>query len=67
MQYVKRNLDPESANYITSIVALGHIAKLCPEEFATDMKSIVSRIIVKDLLMQDRVRHQQYTLGRVHC
>ncbi|XP_071087825.1 sister chromatid cohesion protein PDS5 homolog B-like [Haliotis cracherodii] len=53
-EYVKRNLDPESANYITSIVALGHIAKLCPEEFATDMKSIVSRIIVKDLLMQDR-------------
>ena len=54
-QYVKNNLKPESANYITSIVALGHISNMCPEEFAQSMKSIVSQDVVKDLLMQDRV------------
>ena len=54
-QYVKKSLTPESANFITSIVALGHIAKLCPTEFAADIKAIVSKTIVKDLLMMDRV------------
>jgi len=48
-------LNPESANYITSIVALGHIAMYCPQEFANEMKTIVSKVIVKDLLMQDSV------------
>lgn len=53
-EYVKNNLKPESANYITSIVALGHISNMCSDEFAQSMKTIVSKDIVKDLLMQDR-------------
>ncbi|KAK3099941.1 hypothetical protein FSP39_012194 [Pinctada imbricata] len=53
-EHIKKSLTPESANYITSIVALGHIAKLCPTDFAADIKTIISKIIVKDLLMQDR-------------
>ncbi|KAH3839436.1 hypothetical protein DPMN_112867, partial [Dreissena polymorpha] len=53
-EHVKNNLKPESANYITSIVALGHIANMCPEEFSQSMKTIVSKDIVKDLLMEDR-------------
>ncbi|XP_062616219.1 sister chromatid cohesion protein PDS5 homolog B-like [Saccostrea cucullata] len=53
-EYVKKSLNPESANFITSIVALGHIAKLCPVDFAADIKAIVSKTIVKDLLMMDR-------------
>ncbi|XP_060604086.1 LOW QUALITY PROTEIN: sister chromatid cohesion protein PDS5 homolog B-like, partial [Ruditapes philippinarum] len=53
-EYVKNNLKPESANYITSIVALGHISSMCPEDFSQSMKTIVSKDIVKDLLMQDR-------------
>ncbi|XP_041360337.1 sister chromatid cohesion protein PDS5 homolog A-B-like isoform X3 [Gigantopelta aegis] len=53
-EHVKKNLDIESANYITSIVAMGHIAMLCPDKFSAEMKSIVSKVIVKDLLMQDR-------------
>lgn len=53
-EYVKKSLTPESANFITSIVALGHIAKMCPTEFAADVKAIVSKTIVKDLLMMDR-------------
>jgi len=55
LQFVKNNLKPESANYITSIVALGHISNMCPEEFSQAMKTIVSKDIVKDLLMEDRV------------
>ncbi|KAL5012757.1 hypothetical protein ScPMuIL_011308 [Solemya velum] len=53
-EHVKKTLNPDSANFITSIVALGHIAQICPQEFASDMKNIVSKMIVKDLLMQDR-------------
>ncbi|CAC5359753.1 PDS5 [Mytilus coruscus] len=52
-EHYKKSLNPESANFITAIVGLGHIAKLCPEEFAPDIKTIVSKVIVKDLLMQD--------------
>ena len=48
-------MNPDSANFITAIVGLGHIAKFCPEEFAPDIKTIVSKVIVKDLLMQDHV------------
>ncbi|XP_064607690.1 sister chromatid cohesion protein PDS5 homolog B-like [Liolophura sinensis] len=53
-EHIKKSLNPDSANYLTSIVALGHIAQLCPQEFASDIKSIVSKVIVKELLMQDR-------------
>ena len=59
LQHVKKNLDIESANYITSIVAMGHIAMLCPDKFSVEMKSIVSKVIVKDLLMQDRVGNRE--------
>ena len=54
-QHVQKCLNPESANYITSIVALGHLAYLCPDAFATDMKNLVTKVVVKDLLMVDRV------------
>ncbi|XP_069130479.1 sister chromatid cohesion protein PDS5 homolog A-like [Argopecten irradians] len=52
-EHLKKSLNPESANYLTSIVALGHIALYCPEEFSAEMKNIVSKVIVKELLMQD--------------
>ena len=54
-QHVKTNIHPDSANFITSIVALGHISMLCPLEFGNSMKAIVSKNVVKDLLMVDRV------------
>lgn len=41
---------------ITPLVSLGHIAMLAPDQFASPMKSIVANFIVKDLLMNDRVR-----------
>lgn len=55
LQHVKKALNPESANYLTAIVAMGHIAEICPGEFSSEMKNVVSKLIVKDLLMQDRV------------
>ncbi|KAJ8298337.1 hypothetical protein KUTeg_024868 [Tegillarca granosa] len=54
LTHLKKSLNPDSANYITAIVALGHISYLCPEEFSAEMKTIVSKTIVKDLLMQDK-------------
>ena len=41
---------------ITPLVSLGHISMLAPDQFASPMKSIVANFIVKDLLMNDRVR-----------
>lgn len=41
---------------ITPLVSLGHISMLAPDQFASPMKSVVANFIVKDLLMNDRVR-----------
>uniref|UniRef100_A0A2C9KAK3 Sister chromatid cohesion protein PDS5 homolog B n=1 Tax=Biomphalaria glabrata TaxID=6526 RepID=A0A2C9KAK3_BIOGL len=49
-------LNPDNANYLTAIVSLGHIAQLFPKLFPSEIKSIVSKVIVKDLLMKDRTQ-----------
>lgn len=55
LDMVKVNLDPSKGEaYLTAIVALGHIAFHLPEQFPVQMKNLVSRKIVKELLMQDR-------------
>ena len=55
LEMVKANLDPELGDtYLTAIVALGHIAFNLPEKFPIQIKNLVSRKIVKELLMQDR-------------
>lgn len=54
--HLKKNMDLDSPNFLTSLVAIGHMTQLCPSEFAPAVKNIVSRFIVKELLMQDRVR-----------
>lgn len=41
---------------ITPLTTLGHLAQLAPEQFAAPLKSLVANFIVKDLLMNDRVR-----------
>ncbi|BFZ14836.1 hypothetical protein BsWGS_17875 [Bradybaena similaris] len=53
---IQTALNPENANYLTAIVSLGHIAQLFPRLFAPEIKAIVSKIIVKDLLMKDRTQ-----------
>ena len=48
-------MDLESTYFIPSMVAIGHMAQLCPGEFASPVRQIVTKFIVKELLMQDRV------------
>lgn len=52
---MKTNLDPAKGEaYLTAIVALGHIAIHLPDQFPVHVKNLVSRKIVKELLMKDR-------------
>lgn len=55
---IQSALDPENANYLTAIVSLGHIAQLFPDLFPNEIKSIVSKYIVKELLMKDRTQRE---------
>lgn len=47
------NLQTSSEHYRTAIVSFGHIAYNLPERFNIPLKNIVSRKIVKDLLIGD--------------
>lgn len=49
----KTSLNPEHAHYRTAIVALGHVAYNLPEKYQVQIKNIISRKIVKDLLVKD--------------
>lgn len=53
---IQNALNPDNANYLTAIVSLGHIAQLFPKLYPAEIKSIVSKVIVKDLLMKDRTQ-----------
>ena len=55
LQHLKKNMDLDSTYFIPSMVAIGHMAQLCPGEFASPVRTIVTKFIVKELLMQDRV------------
>lgn len=46
-------LTPENNDYRTAIVCLGHIAYNLPERFNVQLKNIVSRKIVKELLIKE--------------
>lgn len=48
-----QNLQSTSEHYRTAIVSFGHIAYNLPERFNIPLKNIVSRKIVKDLLIGD--------------
>lgn len=48
-------MDPEHPNFLTSLVAMGHLSEMCPDMFSSTVKGVISRFIVKDLLMEDRV------------
>lgn len=43
LESVKENLVPESPNYRTAIVTLGHIAFTFPDKYKVPIKNIVSR------------------------
>ena len=40
-------------HYLTAIVALGHLSFHLPEKFPVQIKNLVSRKIVKELVMKD--------------
>lgn len=52
---IKEQLEPSSEHYRTAIVALGHIAYNLPDKNPVQIKNIVSRKIVKELLVKDYV------------
>ncbi|XP_059079430.1 sister chromatid cohesion protein PDS5 homolog B-B-like isoform X2 [Tigriopus californicus] len=55
LEIIKTNLDPAKGDqYRTAIVALGHVAFHLPDKFPIQIKNLVSRKIVKELLIQDR-------------
>lgn len=43
-----------SPHFRTALVTLGHIAYHCPESFAVAIKGVVTKIVVQQLLMQDK-------------
>lgn len=49
----KTSLHPDHDNYRTAIVALGHIAYNLPDKYQVQIKNLISRKIVKDLLVKD--------------
>uniref|UniRef100_A0A0K2UC00 Sister chromatid cohesion protein PDS5 homolog BAlike [Bombus terrestris] n=1 Tax=Lepeophtheirus salmonis TaxID=72036 RepID=A0A0K2UC00_LEPSM len=54
LEIIKENLKPEKGlSYRTAIVALGHIAFHLPQLYPIQIKNLVSREIVKKLLMKD--------------
>ncbi|KAJ6650026.1 Sister chromatid cohesion protein PDS5 like B-B [Pseudolycoriella hygida] len=53
VESLKTTLNPEHPNYRTGIVALGHIAYNLPDKFQVQIKNLISRKIVKDLLVKD--------------
>ncbi|XP_052872829.1 sister chromatid cohesion protein PDS5 homolog B-B isoform X1 [Anopheles cruzii] len=53
VESLKVTLHPQSEHYRTAIVTLGHIAYNLPEKFHVHIKNIISRKIVKELLVKE--------------
>ncbi|XP_014241753.1 sister chromatid cohesion protein PDS5 homolog B-B isoform X2 [Cimex lectularius] len=64
---VKANLVPESGNYLTAIVALGHIAQNLPDKFPVHIKVVISRKIVKELLVKSSETETTVPLDACWC
>ncbi|CAN7975235.1 unnamed protein product, partial [Ixodes persulcatus] len=54
IDHLKQHFTLESQYFRTALVSMGHISLLCPDLFGGQIKSIVSKVVVKDLLMMDR-------------
>ncbi|XP_023710496.1 sister chromatid cohesion protein PDS5 homolog B isoform X1 [Cryptotermes secundus] len=53
LERIKENLNPSSQHFRTAIVALGHIAYNLPDKYPVHIKNIVSRKVVKELLVKE--------------
>ncbi|XP_014279866.1 sister chromatid cohesion protein PDS5 homolog B-B isoform X2 [Halyomorpha halys] len=67
LEKVRNNLNPESTNYLTAIVAFGHIAQNLPQRFPVHIKNIVSRKIVKELLVKNTKIESPLPLDESWC
>ncbi|XP_071521610.1 sister chromatid cohesion protein PDS5 homolog B isoform X3 [Panulirus ornatus] len=54
LEKIKEQLTFDSPHFRTSVVSLGHIAFNMPEKFLVPIKNVVSRKVVKELLMRDQ-------------
>lgn len=54
LEKIKEQLTIESPHFRTSVVSLGHIAFNMPERFLVPIKNVVSRKVVKELLMRNQ-------------
>ncbi|XP_066979416.1 sister chromatid cohesion protein PDS5 homolog B-B isoform X2 [Macrobrachium rosenbergii] len=54
LEKIKEQLTFDSPHFRTSVVSLGHIAFNMPQRFVVPIKNIVSRKIVKELLMRNQ-------------
>lgn len=62
VENLRTNLTSNSANYITKIVSLGHIAYNMSAAFQTPIKNMIARRIVKELLIQGVPENRPYEL-----
>ena len=54
LEEIKEKLNGDKdKHFLTAIVALGHLAFFLPEKFPVQLKNLVSRKIVKELVMKD--------------
>jgi len=60
-------LEPGNPNYLTAIVALGHLAYNAPQTFPVIVKNTISRKIVKELLMKDRAEGKYHDCQDSWC
>lgn len=63
LETIKTNLNPDSEHYRTAIVTLGHVAFNVPDKCKVQIKNIVSRKIVKELLVKQSTGNDTYDLG----
>lgn len=63
LETIKSTLNPASEHYRTAIVTLGHIAFNLPDKYPVQIKNIVSRKIVKELLVKESSEGREYVEG----
>ncbi|XP_014675735.1 PREDICTED: sister chromatid cohesion protein PDS5 homolog B-like [Priapulus caudatus] len=54
-QYATNNMELDKPNCLTALCVVGHLAYYSPDDFGPEMKGIISKNVVKDILMQDRM------------
>ncbi|KAE9537570.1 hypothetical protein AGLY_006593 [Aphis glycines] len=67
VEKTKINLEPDSKHYETAIVALGHLAINVAEKYNVHFKNMISRKIVKELLVKVSIKSEVYNADANWC